>query len=84
MHRGPLVIDKTLNQGEGSVRVERRYDRTVSDFARSPGGGPHSDFTAGTTADKAVTLDRAERTGSSRAEYDDPGVSRHHNRKTRT
>jgi hypothetical protein len=77
------VTEKTLNQGEGGVRVARRYDRTVSDFARSPRGGARSDFTGGTTADNAVTLESAERAGSSRAEDDDPGVSRHHNRKTR-
>ena len=78
------MVDKALNQGEGGVRVARRYDRTVSDFARSPGGGERSHLTGGSTADQAVTFERAERAGSSRADDDDPGVSRHHNRKIRT
>jgi hypothetical protein len=78
------VINKTLNRGDGSVRVARRHDRMLSDFGRSPRGWARSDLTGGVAADEAVILEQAEHAGSPRAEDDDSGVSRHHNRKTRT
>jgi hypothetical protein len=79
-----MMTDKTVNQGEGDVRAARRYNRAVSDFARSPRGRERINLAGSVTADEAATFEQTERAGGWRATDDDPGVSRHHNRKTRT
>jgi hypothetical protein len=76
------MTEKTPNHGEGNVRAARRYNRAVGEFARSSRGKGRSLLAGAITAEEAVTLEQAERAGESRAMDDEPGVSRHHNRKT--
>lgn len=76
------MTEKTSNQGEGDVRAARRYNRAASEFARSSRGKQRLGLAGSVAAEESGTLERTERGGESWAIDDEPGVSRHHNRKT--